>query len=250
MGKKIHLTLSELRRALEVTLITASTDDTLPILTTIHVVKDTTGVVMFESTDRYRLGRVMAKATGSTSVDALIPVHAAKDMLWVIKKAQAQWRRLGNKGIAVLDFTSEHVTLFAGGYADQYTLRALLTEGEFPKIGHIYEKFIEAQAEITAGTRTAKPFAGFNPGYLGDMAKIGSWSDPNLPIMVALGDRPAGPAMFYAGDWFLGALMPVRVEEPPKIGKDSLFTSDKDTLKAFEAEISAVVEDAFSPIIK
>jgi hypothetical protein len=153
------------------------------------------------ATDRYVLGMARTSIEGDKDFEALLKILDVKHILTIFKSRKGIATKVtltrtgglsdGTLAVALAD------GLFAG--ADDLTAKYGLIDGTFPKVHEIFTKW-EAPTEATA--------TGYNPAYLARFAHV---TTHNLPIKLSGGGDRA--TIVQAGDYFLGAIMPVRITD-------------------------------------
>lgn len=169
----------------------------LPVLETVNL-QVRGGHLVASTTDRYVLGMARTPIEGGDGFEALIKLRDVKHILSVFKSRRGiatkiTLTRTGGTADGVLA-----VGLADGLFADAEDLAAKysLFDGEFPKVHDLFGKW---QAANEA------PSVGYNPTYL---AKFQHVVTRNEPIRVSPGAAHK-PTIVQAGDYFLGAIMPV-----------------------------------------
>jgi DNA polymerase III sliding clamp (beta) subunit (PCNA family) len=187
-------------------LVGTGTDNTLPILTAIHV--ETNGhEVRCVSTDRYRL--VVATHDITDSEPAMndgafnLPKDGAKELvrLLVSKDKQATV-------MVELSDDSKYVSFSFDNFDGKWTREYRTLDGEFPRYRTLVPVIEDSNDRDPVVSRVR-----YNPKFLGDIAKIPT-ADKNTPVtldftatnkpMVATVDGPSGVAFTYM-------LMPIRI---------------------------------------
>lgn len=144
----IELPASQLRNALSACLLSASKDQTLPVLAAVQVVKvgDT---LTFRSTDRYRLTVVTVALQNTPEGDwaTLIPAADVKRAVTALPK----------RGVELATIAPDAI----GWDWGQASMRFQPFEGEFPRVDQIIPTTTAEVQEI-----------GFNPSFLADLNKM------------------------------------------------------------------------------
>lgn len=197
-------------RAIRAALIAASKDNARPILAAVHItVKDGTAEIV--ATDSYRL--LLATFAAPDSPDGEILV--SREMLATLAKAytKSAVAKLGTGTVLIIrasdagpEVTITHPT---GTIVDRFGF----VDGTFPNVHQL----------IPTTDPTGVPMIAFNPGYLGDIAKVaaevgtdnttpvrvetwGSYKPARFTLITGNGDQGGGITTQYL-------LMPVRVAD-------------------------------------
>lgn len=206
----ITIDLTELRTLLNRVVPFAMQDKYggLPVLQSIHL-EGKGGYLLATATDRYILGISRTKVEGADGFQALVKLKDVRHILATFKsrKGIITSVTLTTSG-STADGNNLTVTLADGMFADadDLTARYGLIDGEFPKIAKLFTEW-QPPTEV-AGT-------GYNPAYLARFAHVAD--NRNVPVKVTPGSisGSAGGKSFativQAGDYFLGAIMPVRL---------------------------------------
>lgn len=154
------------------------------------------------ATDRYVLGMARTRVEDGDGFEALLKVTDAKHILTTFKSRKGILTKvtLTREG-STADGATLTVTLADGLFAgaDDLTAKYGLIDGQFPKTHELFSKW-EAPAEAAA--------TGYNPKYLARFAHVTDNRDE--PIQLASGGSEKS-TIVQAGDYFLGAIMPVRL---------------------------------------
>lgn len=195
----------------------ASKDDMLPLLSAVHVFHSA-GQLVAEATDRFRMGKAVtgAEVTATDGGDeVLIPLNVVKTLIRDLKPmvkemgppATFSWSGEDESGFRTVQVERFSVVRFAQSFV-------LDANGQgFPKIGPLISKaFNEDPTNADLELR-------INPDLLG-----GFWAGIKAGVS-AKAQREAGhpPLRFYGktehkpigvayGDWFVGLVMPVRLD--------------------------------------
>lgn len=234
MTASITIDLNELRTLLNRVIPFAESGKYgLPVLESIHL--QTRGDYLIASaTDRYVLGIARTKIEGAAGFDALVKLRDVKHILATFKSRKDVITKVTlTRDGSTADGATLTVTLADGLFADADDLTAKygLFDGEFPKLHELFTKW-EAPTEPTA--------TGYNPAYLARFAHVAE--NRHEPVKVTPGAiaTTAGGKSFativQAGDYFLGAIMPVRLSED--------FASDLTGWTAMYAEPKPVARRA------
>jgi hypothetical protein len=151
------------------------------------------------ATDRYRLGICRAAIEAPAELDAVVPLATAKAILGMFKATRDFDPEL------VLEFNGDHlapvVHVTTGGFGEIEGARVgfRLLAGEYPKVDAILAEAFTG--DLVAGTAT-------NAKFLGDFAAAVRQGEP---LRLYSSGKPNRPIGVTVGDYFLGAIMPVRV---------------------------------------
>lgn len=215
----VELSAVALRDALGACLLSVGRDDTLPVLTTVHVVSDGS-TVTFTSTDRFRLTRVsvptVADAGTGPAFDVLVVADDVKRLVTAIKETAKMAERNRLKSGAQLAVEGDRLVLrdWYGGVTSGRTF-----EGEFPRVDSIIDGLSvpDEHTEPTAHT------VAFNPAFMADLCKMpgrlrgGRRSVADGPVKLSF---PGGPDKPCVSRWshcdddaveFVHVIMPVRL---------------------------------------
>lgn len=195
----ITIDLNELRTLVARVIPFTSNDKySQPVLESIYL-QGKGDYLLATATDRYIVGISRVKLEGADGFDALVKVKDIRHILATFKSRKdiittVTLTTSGGKQDGALA-----VTLADGMFADadDLTARYSLVDGEFPKISKLFSEWV-APTDVTG--------IGYNPAYLAKFAHIAR----NLPIKVSPG-TDSKPTIIQAGDYFLGAIMPVRI---------------------------------------
>lgn len=162
--RKVATVTGEQLRSLAWVLKAAGRDDTLPVLTGVHLARNTdTGTLDAATTDRYRLAVLAStvKVTEKALPDGkiLVPARALADAVTVFGKSAKVTITLGDNGTRVHG-TSDMLLWFTDGTR---TFATRLLDGEFPKYRTLLPNLdscdvlltVEAQAMLSAVKRAA-----------------------------------------------------------------------------------------------
>jgi hypothetical protein len=208
---RINVDLSALRTILSAALPFAGTEDSLPVINTV-LLEGKGKWLVATSTDRYIMGMTRTAVEGADGFQALVKVADAKHILKTFTAAKGQ----GRGPVVSLALTARTTTTLAkltisredGLFADCDNLTATyaLVDGTFPGIAGLFHKW------NLSATRTS---SGFNPLLLAKFQHV--TETRGEPVRVSYGDD-RGLTVVQAGDYFLGAIMPVRLadESPTK----------------------------------
>lgn len=207
---RITVDLNALRTLLSASVPFAGEDIGLPVLNTI-LLEGKGKWLVATATDRYILGKTRAAVEGVDGFRALVKLADAKHILKTFTAARGSGLA-ASVSLTVEDrnpTTPAKLTIDReeGLFADAESLTAtyLLVDGEYPKIEGLFHKWQPA---------TESAGGGFNPGYLAKFKHV--TSSQGEPIRLTIGnDR--GLTIVQAGDYFLGAIMPVRLAETSPI---------------------------------
>lgn len=175
----------------------------LPVIESVHLTGKG-GYLIATATDRYIVGMGRQKVEGADGFDALVKIKDVRHILTTFKSRKGIVAKvtLATGGTAAAGDASLTVALADGLFADadDLTARYSLIDGKFPGVASIFREW-KAPTEVE-GT-------GYNPSYLAKFAHV---TDSRAePIKVTGGgDRPT---IVQAGDYFLGAIMPVRLTD-------------------------------------
>lgn len=197
----------------------------LPVLESIHL-QARGDYLIASATDRYVLGIARTKVEAPAEFDALVKLRDIKHILTTFKSRKGIITKvtLTREGSAP-DGATLTVTLADGLFADADDLTAKygLVDGEFPKLHELFTKW-EAPTEPGA--------TGYNPAYLARFAHVAD--NRNEPVkvtpgaMATTGGSKSFATIVQAGDYFLGAIMPVHLADD--------FASDVTSWTAMYAE--------------
>lgn len=171
----------------------------LPVIESVYLTGKG-GYLIATATDRYVVGMARQKVEGADGFEALVKIKDVKHILATFKSRKDVFAKVtlatdGESGTASLTVALAD-GLFAD--ADDLTARYSLIDGKFPGVAAIFREW-KAPAEVT-GT-------GYNPAYLAKFAHV--TESRGEPIKVTGGGLK--PTIVQAGDYFLGAIMPVRL---------------------------------------
>lgn len=202
---RITVDLGALRTLLTSSAPFAGDDHSLPVLNTI-LLEGKGKWLVATATDRYSLGMARAEVEGADGFRALVKLADARHILKLFSPAKGQARV--TVSLTVEDRTDTasaklKVDRDDGLFADCDSLTATysLVDGEFPKTASLFHNWKPSTDRSTSG---------FNPEYLARFQHV--TSTRGEPIRVTFGnDR--GLTVVQAGDYFLGAIMPVRLSD-------------------------------------
>lgn len=152
------------------------------------------------ATDRYSLAICRHKVDGPAEpFEAVVPLPAVKQILSVFRVTKAANPRLRiSVEDGVLTVTAiDGLVDFAGA-----TLKYQLILQEFPKVEPVIVEALAASPEPIDA-------AGFNAEYLARFRAATSRNEP----LVCRQSTPSKPMLVTAGDHFIAAIMPVRLDE-------------------------------------
>lgn len=180
----------------------------LPVIETVYL-QGRGNHLTATATDRYIVGMSRMTAEGVDGFDALVKLKDVRHILSTFKarKDVITTVTLATSG-GTADGKSLTVTLADGLFADadDLTARYGQVDGEFPKITSLFIGW--KPADNSTGS-------GYNPAYLAKFAHVaGVRGEPVKVTQGALSETPGGksfPTVVQAGDYFLGAIMPVRL---------------------------------------
>jgi len=165
----VQIPAIELRAAFRAATVTASTDDTLPILNAIRV-EIADGKLLFLSTDRYRLAATTALGEGEGSADLLVSVKAVKSLDRFLSSGTV---RFGVQDRRIVFETA----------AATYT--TLNVDGDYPKIRTLFPESSTASFEV-------------DRAVLLESAKVArTMGELNSPCMVRMFDGGAEVTFAY-----------------------------------------------------
>lgn len=189
----------------------ASKDVTFPVLSAVHVVvKD--GVVTFESTDRYRIGRFEIEARDGFDVangDVVLPLSHVKTFITTLKA----WAKAVARGAADVPVSFEaldgHMVKFSTPSGEVSAMPTI--EQNFPGVARLFPDAMPVD-DVT-------PTRGFNPAYLADFTKVKNFRKSMKDVPIKLHFQPNGKPVLVtfpcfedvSSGKFVGALMPVRL---------------------------------------
>lgn len=163
------------------------------------------------ATDRYVVGMARLFVDGADGFNALVKLKDAKHILSTFKTRRGIITKveLAATGTAGVD-SALTISLADGLFAeaDELTARYSLIDGRFPAV----EKIVTAWEPPTETTGT-----GYNPTYLSRFANV--TEGRSEPVKVLNGGT-GKPTIVQAGDYFIGAIMPVRLSSDLMLGLD------------------------------
>jgi hypothetical protein len=235
---RITVDLSALRTILAAAVPFAGGDHSLPVINAV-LLEGKGKWLVATTTDRYSLAKSRTLVEGVDGFRALVKLADAKHILKTFTAAKGTGVA-ASVSLAVEDRTDTNPAKLTidreeGLFADCDSLTAtyLLVDGEFPKTDGLFQKWKPT---------TDAPGGGFNPELLARFQHVTSSRGEPIRLMIG-NDR--GVAVVQAGDYFLGAIMPVRLSEPL-----SDLASWTDVIgQAPEPEAAPVAEPA-KPVVK
>lgn len=218
---RFHTTAAALDRALRISVLAASTDNTLPILHGVALTYTAAGNVAVMATDRYKLVYALVETVTedkdgklphvveALTTPAVIPLPEVKALTaWVkpLVKALGAW---GNLTVSLertdTAATPDRLTVTAPT-GSAYVVE--LVDGEYPRIAGLFPEAVTDQVGTYA----------VNPTYLEHVAKMAKLGcERNTPVVFTTGATAGKPVQFRgASDGkliFHGLLMPVRLPD-------------------------------------
>lgn len=177
----------------------------LPFIQSVHL-EGKGEYLIATATDRYIVGMTRTKVENADGFQALVKIQDIKHILATFKsrKGIITTVTLTTSGGAADSSRDSNltVTLADGMFADadDLTARYGLLDGDFPKVAGLFSAW-------AAPTEFAS--VGYNPAYLAKFAHV---VERGGPIKVA-GGGVSKPTIVQAGDYFIGAIMPVRLND-------------------------------------
>lgn len=231
---RITVDLNALRTILAAAVPFAGDDNSFPVLNTV-LLEGKGKWLVATATDRYALGKSRTAVEGVDGFRALVKLADAKHILKTFTAARGTGLAT-SVSLAVEDRTETTPAKLTidreeGLFADAESLTAtyLLVDGEFPKVEGLFHKWQPA---------TERAGGGFNPGYLARFKHV--TNQPGEPIRLTIGnDR--GLTVVQAGNYFLGAIMPVRLTEVSPLADLAGWV---DVIGVAKPEAEAVAEPA------
>jgi len=205
----------------------------LPVLETIQLTGKGDYLVA-TATDRYIVGIARTKVENAADFEALVKIQDVKHILSTFKSRKDINTKITLTTSGEAGNASLTVALADGLFADadDLTARYGLSDGQYPDVSKVF-------SEWTAPTEFSG--TGYNPSYLAKFAHVTS---RNEPIKVSGGGLR--PTIIQAGDYFLGAIMPVRLDGAafPELGEWVKAISKPATAKATPAKKPAAKKPA------
>lgn len=159
----VEVATPELLRAVSASLVSVSTDDTLPILTAVKLELDR-GLLELFSTDRYRLTRATVSVKSAADWSALVKGATLKAWARVLDKAAVTRVAVAGNG----------EMLWLSNGRTSYT--TLLIDGDYPRIASLFP------------TSTPDEFVLDTATLLGAVAGLAPLAVKNTPVRLALSD--------------------------------------------------------------
>lgn len=216
---KITTTARDLRDLLTPVLPFTDKGDTLPVLETI-LLRGHGDQLSATATDRYRIGMTRAKIAAPKTFEALLPWRSAKAILAMFKVTRARNPEL----TLTFDFAEQVVRVETAGLSEDIAGARIgyrLLQAEYPK------KVDSIFADAFSGG-SVEPFA-LNAHFLADFQHVVRDAEP---LVLSRSKRENGPIGVACGDWFVGAIMPVRStakrEDLPVVWKGIVDFTAKD----------------------
>lgn len=223
MTKSIAITIGDLHRLIDPVLPCASTDSMLPVICAVQI-KSQGRWLVATATDRFKIGikRIAAEEGEWPEFEALLPVAGIKSIFTAFKALRGQNPTITLEQVDDFRLTASCEGGLAGDLA-RASCEIFLVMGEFPKVGHLVRKALEAEP--------AAQMIGFNWKYLSAFAGAGDSRDGTTLQMKFTGERE--PALIVGED-FLGAIMPRKLTSGVDFaaGWDDVIGSDAKAEKA------------------
>lgn len=198
----MHTKTVTLHTGLHNAIISASRDETLPMLCAIEITSDGKQLVMV-STDRYRLGMTRVQLDeGGGAWRFLLKLKDAEVLLKSLKtvRKDAEWRSAG------IEFdTVDDVSIEGGRTMTKNVLTVKLNSGEsftFDSVDCEFPKWRQLLPDN--GTESAEAMTGFSAEYLAAFGKI--IADTPHIVLRHFGARR--PRVLTIGEDYVGLLMP------------------------------------------
>lgn len=190
----ITVDLNQLRTLLATVAPFAGDDGALPVIATVYL-EGHAGFLTATATDRYAMGVSRAPVEGVAGFTALLKAKDARHILSTFKNR----KMIQSKVTLTVADGSLTVSLADGLFADadDLTARYGLVDGTYPKVLEIFRKWKPAADTASKGC---------NPYYLAKFQHV--TTGRGEPIRVSFGTGTS-PILVQAGDYFLGAVMPV-----------------------------------------
>lgn len=194
----ITVDLGQLRTLLSRVAPFAGSDDSLPVIATVNL-EGHGGYLTATATDRYIMGVSRVLVEDADGFNALLRAKDVRHILATFKNRKA----IQSKVALTVANGSLTVSLVDGLFADadDLTARYGLMDGTYPKVMDIFRNWKPA-ADTTSN--------GCNPFYLAKFQHVTQFRGE--PVKVSFG-AGTSPILVQAGDYFLGAVMPVRMTE-------------------------------------
>lgn len=219
----ITLTATQLRDLLTPVLPHASKDDTLPVLTAVHI-RTAGRYVTAIATDRYRIGfqRVALDPEPEAGFDAVVSVVALKRLLAMFRPTRSHNPavrltvddgRLTATAASTLDDGGEQPNMwFPGDSLAGATLTFQLVDATHPPIDRLVRDALNGKPEDGATAPS------FNPEFLADF-RIGQ--PRHLPMRISATGAVSKPWLIRIGDDFIGLIVPLRYADPDSAPGDA-----------------------------
>ena len=193
----ITVDLAQLRTLLTTVLPFAGGDIGLPVIATVKL-EGRDGQLMAIATDRYTLGVSKISLDEADGFEALVRAKDVRHILATFKNRKA----IQSKVALTVTDGSITVSLVDGLFADadDLTARYGLMDGVYPKVLHIFRDWKPAGTAV----------AGCNPIYMARFQHVTSMRGE--PVKVSIGAGRC-PVIIQAGDYFIGAIMPVQFDK-------------------------------------
>jgi len=193
----ITVDLAQLRTLLMTVLPFAGGDIGLPVIATVKL-EGRGGQLMAIATDRYTLGVSKLDVEDCDGFEALVKAKDVRHILATFKNRKAIQSKVA---LTVAD-ESITVSLVDGLFADaeDLTARYSLMDGTFPKVLHIFRDWKPADTAVAA----------CNPVYMARFQHVTSVRGEPVQMRIGAG---RSPVIVQAGDYFIGAIMPVTFDK-------------------------------------
>jgi DNA polymerase III sliding clamp (beta) subunit (PCNA family) len=193
----ITVDLNQLRTLLMTVLPFTGGDIGLPVLASVKLEVRGDRLLAI-ATDRYTLGVSKINVEDADGFEALVKAKDVRHILNTFKNRKA----IQSKVALTVSEGSITVSLVDGLFADaeDLTARYGLMDGTFPKVLEIFRQWKPADSGVI----------GCNPAYLARFQHVTSMRGE--PVRMSVGSGTS-PVIVQAGDYFLGAIMPVRFDK-------------------------------------
>jgi len=193
----ITVDLARLRTLLTTVLPFAGGDLSLPVIATVKL-EGRGGRLLAIATDRYTLGVSKIEVEDCDGFEALVKAKDVRHILATFKNRKA----IESKVALTVSDGSITVSLVDGLFADadDLTARYSLMDGTYPKVLHIFRDWKPAESAV----------AGCNPLFLARFQHVTSMRGEPVKVSIGAGRNPV---IVQAGDYFIGAIMPVTYDK-------------------------------------
>lgn len=213
---RVTITNRQLHELVKPVVPMASTDYCLPILNGVRLVVQGDQLVA-AATDRFRLGikRVKPETIEGDEFAVTVQLNDLMKMLALFRPGRRSVVKQPRLTLTVDDDTLVAEAIPGTSAEELHDLPTIkigckLVDGEYPS-----GVFTVAATALAQTSTQAEPEFACNAVFLGAFQAAIDWSeDPRGALLMRLGADPSKPAVFQAGDDFIGVLMPRRQHQP------------------------------------